>query len=237
MPSSDLPEMIWEDLNRQIADINARVNTLEVRTERSETTSGHPTATVAAAPLAGQGVKGGDELWLSDGRKSGEAAGLGTGVLAFYDPATDSWIPIGGVFPRRWEAFHLNSTALTGGAVALGVIDAAQIHAHFARQSPAVDGDSFTQSFLLMAGTYTFRVIGRSDPDNGMIDWYLDNTLFAAGDDFYSAATTRNVTFEHTVVVATSGYHVLKGVVNGKNVLSTAFVIRLTTFSFIPAVD
>lgn len=234
MPNPEVVDMVWDDLNRQIAEINARLNTLEVRTERSETTSGHPTATVATVPLAGEGVKGGDELWLSDGLKPGES--VGTGIIAYYDPATDSWIPIG-IFPRRWEGLHLNSVALTGGSVVIGSITAGQIMVHFARQNPAANADSFTQSVFLMAGTYTFNIIGNGQADGGLLDWYLDGVLIAAGDDFYTAAATNNLTFTHTVVVPTSGYHVLKGLVVGNTAPSTGFVIRITTLAFIPNAD
>lgn len=236
MPDQDMASMVWTDLNKQIEDIKARVDTLEKRTERSETTSGHPNSLTAAAPLSGQGAKMGDELWLSDGRKSGEAAGAGTGVLAFYDPATNAWIPLG-IFPRRWHTFHLTSAVLSGSAIALGAITAGQIHVHFALQNPSVNGDTFTQSFVLAKGIYTFTAIGFTNADGGLLDWYLDNTLIASGDDFYSGAPVSNVIYTHTVTVQSNGYHVLKGVVNGKNGASTNFVIRITTLAFIPSAD
>lgn len=95
MSKNTLPEMIWKDLSRQIEDIKKRVDNIEVRTERSETTSGHPSVdTLAEAPtIAGgySGLKAGDSLWIGDARKTGEGAGLGTGLIAYYDPATDSW--------------------------------------------------------------------------------------------------------------------------------------------------
>lgn len=232
MPDKSLAEMVWEDLNKEVADIKSRVSTLEARTERSETASGHPTSLSASVPLAGQGAKGGDELWLSDGQKPGESVGSGT--MAYYDPNTDSWIPFG-IFPRSWFSFNIMSKGTIGGDPVYGTLDALQFYSQFSRQSPANDGDTIEQGFMLMAGTYTFTTLGRQDPDGGMIDWYLDNVLFASGDEYYAAATTRNVTYSHAVVVPTSGYHVLKGVVNGKNAASTDFIIRLTTLSMLPS--
>jgi hypothetical protein len=95
MPDKSLPDLIWENLNGQIADIKKQVDTLQVRTERSETAGGHPSVnTLAEAPtIAGgaTGLKGGDELWIGNARKTGQAAGNGTGLIAYYDPATDSW--------------------------------------------------------------------------------------------------------------------------------------------------
>ncbi len=95
MPDQSMAEMVWDDLNRQIAAIKADVDTLTKRTERSETAGGHPSvATLADAPtIAGgfAGLKGGDSLWISNARKTGETAGNGTGLIAYYNPTTDSW--------------------------------------------------------------------------------------------------------------------------------------------------
>lgn len=86
-----LAELVFEDLNKQLAAVKADVRLLELRTERAETASGVLELTLAAAPLAVNGAKGGDMLFISDGRKSGEGAGAGTGLIAYYNPATDSW--------------------------------------------------------------------------------------------------------------------------------------------------
>jgi len=58
-----------------------RLRTLET-SQRSEVSGGHESSTVANLPVAGQA---GRERFASDGRKTGEAAGLGTGVLAYDD--------------------------------------------------------------------------------------------------------------------------------------------------------
>lgn len=232
MPEPSLAELVWSDLTQQVNEIKARVSTLEARTERSETTSGHPNYDSASAPLAANGAKRGDEVWLNDATKPGES--VGSGVLAYYDSNTDTWIPFG-LYPRRYESWHMNSLVLSGNQLQL-LIDAAQIYNGAARQNPAADGDSFTHGFLLMAGVYTFTAIFITSNDSGIIDWYLDN-IFIGSDDIYSAVGTLNVFATHTVTVLLTGYHVLKGVINGKNAASAAFNARITSLSILPSAD
>lgn len=65
--------------------------------ERAEIADSVPAYTLAAAPLAvdgglGDGTSYVTLAWISNGRKSGEGAGLGTGVLAVYQASTDQWL-------------------------------------------------------------------------------------------------------------------------------------------------
>lgn len=83
--------MIWDDLQTQIADINSRLDTLTAITERAETCSGVPAYTLAAAPLSASGAKRGDMVFITNGRKTGEGAGTGTGLVAYYNPGTNSY--------------------------------------------------------------------------------------------------------------------------------------------------
>lgn len=87
-----LPELVWNDLNKQLIRVKKHVKFVEISGERSETTSGHPSSTLAAAPLRASGAKNGDERFITNGRKVGELAGAGTGVLCYYDNSTDQWI-------------------------------------------------------------------------------------------------------------------------------------------------
>lgn len=58
---------------------------------RSEYTGGFARLTVADLPLAGQA---GQCYWVTDGRKSGEGAGAGTGVIGFWNVATNEWLRV-----------------------------------------------------------------------------------------------------------------------------------------------
>jgi hypothetical protein len=91
---------------------------------------------------------------------------------------------------------------------------------------------------MLTAGNYTFSALGVTFNDSGIIDWYVDNVLFAAGQDWYSAGLTYNVVQTvGAVAVVGNGRHVVKGVVNGKNGASSDYIVRLTSMEFIPAAD
>ena len=48
------------------------------------------------AELPKQGLRDGAQAWISDGRKASEGAGAGTGLLAYYDSATSSWLTFRG---------------------------------------------------------------------------------------------------------------------------------------------
>jgi hypothetical protein len=87
-----LPELIWADLNDQLVGIKHNVRFVELVSERSETTNGHPSSTLAAAPLRANGAKNGDERFITNGCKVGETAGAGTGVLCYYDNTSNQWI-------------------------------------------------------------------------------------------------------------------------------------------------
>lgn len=51
-----------------------------------------PVSALADAPLAADGMTSYACRFISDGRKTGEGAAAGTGVPAYYDPDTDSWL-------------------------------------------------------------------------------------------------------------------------------------------------
>jgi hypothetical protein len=89
--------MIWQELRSQIQQVQLNLDTAVSRMARAETAGGVAQSVLADAPLAAVGGVGpGDMLWITDGRKPGEGAGAGTGVLAVYDSITDSWLDVYG---------------------------------------------------------------------------------------------------------------------------------------------
>src|SRR5690348_9461580 len=86
-----LADMIYEDLTQQVKVVQTKLNTSTAQSERAETSAGHPSGTLAQAPLAATGARAGDQYFITNGRKVGEGAGAGTGVMAYYNPATNSW--------------------------------------------------------------------------------------------------------------------------------------------------
>ncbi len=70
-----------DDIAKMMDPILTRLRHLEAN-QRSEVTGGVVGSTVALLPAAGQPRR---VRFATDGRKTGEGAGLGTGVLAYDD--------------------------------------------------------------------------------------------------------------------------------------------------------
>ena len=97
---SDMAELVYSELKAEINALKKQA-VINSQVERAEIADSIPAFTLAAAPLAadgglGDGTNGGyiTLAWISNGRKSGEGAGNGTGILAFYNTSTDSWFGV-----------------------------------------------------------------------------------------------------------------------------------------------
>lgn len=96
---SDMVELVYSELKKQLDTLSAQVN--QKKPERAEIADSIPAYNLADAPLAvdgglGDGTAGGyiTLAWISNGRKSGEGAGLGTGILAYYNSSTNTWFGV-----------------------------------------------------------------------------------------------------------------------------------------------
>lgn len=145
-------------------------------------------------------------------------------------------------FPARAMMWHEEANILTGTNFFFRdgyPYDANQNYIYTAIVDPSADGDSFSQSFMLKSGTYTFHVFGAGEINNGKLDWYVDNVLITSGQDWYDAGgATYNVRKTvNNVSVVGNGRHVLKGVVNGKNAGSIGYYMPLNKYWFEPSSD
>jgi hypothetical protein len=137
--------------------------------------------------------------------------------------------------PKTTTLWHDQSVVASGSAVAT-LIEAAQQYDFTIYTSSAANGDSWKNGFYLRAGTYTINILCRTSGDCGKEDIYVDDVLVATGIDMYSASPTNNVLkTAASVVVVGDGYHVLKGVVNGKNGSSSGYKTAITKIWFTPA--
>lgn len=94
---ADAVEMVWNALQAEIQRVSRDVQQMRVQYERAGVADGIPAYTLATAPLAADGglANGTSYItvaWISNGRKSGEGAGSGTGVLAVYQSSTNQWL-------------------------------------------------------------------------------------------------------------------------------------------------
>ncbi|MEO8608917.1 MAG: hypothetical protein ABI690_13580 [Chloroflexota bacterium] len=94
---SDIVELVWNELQSQIQELRTTINQQSIKTERAEYTDGIPAYTFASLPTAGlaTGTSYVTIVWCSNARKSGEGAGVGTGVLAIYNSAGGNWLRAG----------------------------------------------------------------------------------------------------------------------------------------------
>lgn len=98
MTNSLMVELVYRELKTELAAMNTRIGDAR-RVERAEIADSIPAYLLADAPLATDGGLGDGTsyitlAWISNGRKSGETAGNGTGILAYYNSSTDSWFGI-----------------------------------------------------------------------------------------------------------------------------------------------
>jgi len=138
--------------------------------------------------------------------------------------------------PTRAVMWHDEATVTTGNALAY-TVNANQIYSGFAAQSASADGDTFTHGAMIAEGTYTLSILGSESTASGIIDWYMDDVLIASTQDWYDSLTYNVIKTVADVVIAEGGWHVLKGVVNGKNASSSAYDIRLTKYWLAQASD
>ena len=144
----------------------------------------------------------------------------------------------GQMAPTHATMWHDEATVLTGGALVTfspATAPYAKTDHYYnvaAYQSTFTDGDSFMHPFTLASGDYNFGVLGLFNNAHGMLDWYLDDVEIVSAQDWYFGSIVQNRIFVNAVNVPTSGAHILKGVVNGKNASSFAYLIALTKYWF-----
>jgi hypothetical protein len=140
------------------------------------------------------------------------------------------------VAPKSATLWHDESVVLAGNALA-HVHNTNQDYGVTVYQNTPANGDTFEQKVFLRPGWYTFNVLGTTDANRGIVDWYLDDVKLLAGQDWYAAAIGYNVVKASSVpfVVQYGGAHTLKAVVNGKNASSTSYYLVLTKMWFAPA--
>ena len=130
-------------------------------------------------------------------------------------------------YPSHATLWHDEDVKTAGNAFTY-VTDTSQNYATYTWQTASANGDAFSQTFLLAAGTYTFYALGLRGTNFGIIYWTVDGTLIAV-QDFYNGSNAYNfINTQASVRITTSGLHTLVGTVTGKNASSTGYDIKLT---------
>lgn len=96
MSNSAMVELVYGELKTELKNLQTQVDRTK-RFERAEIADSIPAYTLANAPNnatggLGTGVSYVTLAWISDGRKSGEGGGAGTGVLAVFQSSSNQWL-------------------------------------------------------------------------------------------------------------------------------------------------
>ena len=91
---------MYTRLHNDIMKVKRRMNRLTQIIERAETAGGVVAYALASAPTnsvggMSDGVANVDVCWITNGRKTGEGAGAGTGVFAVFDANLNQWLRVG----------------------------------------------------------------------------------------------------------------------------------------------
>jgi hypothetical protein len=95
---SDMIELVWQELRQELNTLQDKVQA-NSQVERALFTDSLPAYTVANLPTLANGGLGNGQSYVtvvlaSNGRKSAEGAGLGTGQIVYYNASTDQWLRI-----------------------------------------------------------------------------------------------------------------------------------------------
>lgn len=124
----------------------------------------------------------------------------------------------------------------TNGAADIYYLHSQDAYYH-TRQSPGTNGDVWTTSFMLAAGTYTLYTLGFTNSNEGKLDYSIDGVSAISGQDWYSAGATYMVIKSGSVTVVGNGRHKLQMTVNGKNGSSSSYYMQLIKFWIVPSSD
>lgn len=98
---NDYVDAVFNRLQTEIDNLKRASSQASQQTERAEIADSIPAYVEASLPtLAGGGLGNGSAYitiaWCSDGRKPGEGAGMGTGILVVYDAVSGNWLNLDG---------------------------------------------------------------------------------------------------------------------------------------------
>lgn len=144
-----------------------------------------------------------------------------------------NWHTINGVTAGKTQMFFPAQFDTNAGVT--HYIDTGQRLNYYAYSTTVNNGDWIEVGLWLSAGTYTCELVGYTGSAGAKLDWTLNGVSQTTAQDWYSASPTKNVVKTFTLTVPFTGYHVLKGTVNGKNASSSGYAWYLSCGSIYPA--
>lgn len=139
---------------------------------------------------------------------------------------TDVKLPAGGgqvSYPQQFSFGNGDGLVIAGEARTFTVATNSPHNGYWGPGTPA-NGDTIEWKFLADAGTYTLKLHTYKGTNAGIVDFTLDGATLLSNVDFYDGSSGFNFLVTNTdLVIATSGLHTLRSVVDGKNASSSGF--------------
>ncbi len=141
-------------------------------------------------------------------------------------------------YPTRAVMWHADANIITGNGLSSYWTTVVDTYGCW-YQATSDNGDSFSNSCFLKAGTYTFWVAGTKRSTCGKIDWYLDGVKIVSLQDWYSSSSELSRKTTANITVTGDGYHQIIGTINGTNPSSGGdrYNMLLARYGFQPATD
>lgn len=114
-------------------------------------------------------------------------------------------------------------------------------YAQYQSSGTVADGNTWTASAVLETGTYTLSILGIKEADAGKVDIYVGpdtgSLVLQGTQDWYNGSQQKNQVLFTSITVLTSGYNIIKLVINGKNVSSSNYYLVFTKVWITPSAD
>ena len=129
------------------------------------------------------------------------------------------------------DAFRKTVGDTTG---AIYTVISSQPYCYRFNYTNSADGDTYSSSFMAMAGSYTGRWLYVKGPGAGKVDIYVDGVSVATAVDLYAGSNTYNHVLNiSSFNLAYNGWHKVEIVVNGHNASSNAYNCTFTKLTLL----
>lgn len=132
------------------------------------------------------------------------------------------------IYPDRDIAWAPEFAVVAGTGTATIDYSSSQVFYCLFKLTNPVNGGALECSMLLKAGTYTFGMLGAKTADAAKVDYSLDGVNFLTQQNWYNSSPVYNFIFGGSMVVASSGRHVIRMTANGKQSQSSGYNISYT---------
>lgn len=132
-------------------------------------------------------------------------------------------------YPEKFTHWHSDSVVVNGGAIT-NTINTSQPFNSISSQNSATQFDSFKFRAFLAKGTYSLKILGTSNTNDGILSLTLNGQLLPDAFDWYGGRAVSNIVKSSTISFEKDGWQEFVFSVNSKNPASTGYRVNLTKF-------